>query len=229
LNTKRLIQIVILVSVVVSISAGIGGFYYIVDKHPWIVQKFKQIFTCTEKDEKESSSKIKNDSYQLHRKAAKQTGLKAIQNDEQLNSYKKEGKLIQVNNLKGYKIGKLTHSKAVLTPETYKTLQEIGLRFSQKAGNGNYFVVTSMTRTVKDQKKLTKNNVNATKNMSTHCYGCSFDISYIRFNGKKGNNKKLQDDLESILIDYQKDKRIYIVVEKRMHCYHITVIPTLKT
>ncbi len=226
MNTKSLIKVLVIISLVVCISAGIGGVYTIIGKHPRIYQELIKFFTCD--DGKENSSKIKNDNYELHRNAAKQTGLLAIQNDKQLNTYKKDGKLVAVENRKGYKIAKLTHSKAVLTPETYKTLQEIGFLFSEKAGIGNYFVVTSLTRTFIDQKKLTKSNINATKNMSTHCYGCSFDISYIRFNGKRGKNKKLQSGLESILIDYQKDKEIYIIVEKRINCYHITVRPTKK-
>lgn len=225
---KRALKIwaIVLSSLILFFAVAGSGVWYISVKYPTLYHKIVSIFIDKERNTGgDSTSKIKNDTYDLHRQAAKKSGLKIIKNDTQLNNYVKEGKLVKVTDGQGYKIAKLTHSKAVLTIEAEKTLQEIGSLFSRKAGSGNYFVVSSLTRTVADQKKLTKSNINATKNTSTHSYGCTFDISYIRFNGKKGNNAKLKSDLESILIDYQKDKKIYIIVEKKIHCYHITVRP----
>lgn len=85
------------------------------------------------------------------------------------------------------------------------------------------FVVTSLTRTIESQQSLSRINKNATTNISTHSYGVSFDISYTRFNGKRGGNSELQKVLEDILISYQKKKSIYVLMERQSTCYHITV------
>jgi hypothetical protein len=73
------------------------------------------------------------------------------------------------------------------------------------------------------QKRLMRKNRNATKKVSTHCYGVSFDISYVRFNGKRGYDFLLMRKLEKILLKRQKEGRIYVLREINSKCYHITV------
>jgi hypothetical protein len=76
---------------------------------------------------------------------------------------------------------------------------------------------------VEAQKNLTKTNSNATKNISSHSYGVSFDISYIRFNGNKGHNPQLKASLEKILVDLRNEKKNYLRNEKFQSCYHVSV------
>jgi hypothetical protein len=166
--------------------------------------------------------KLKNDSYTLHRKVAANMGLKPIKNDNEVDKMLKKGSLVKVKNKTGYKINKLTHSKPVLALEAYDLLKSIGASFRKQAG-WNYFVVTSLTRTMDDQKKLSKKDINATPNISTHSYGISFDISYVRFNGEKKENPHLKSVLVSVLYAYQKEKKIYIIEERTSSCFHITV------
>ncbi|MBI1316856.1 hypothetical protein GC167_08385 [bacterium] len=80
-----------------------------------------------------------------------------------------------------------------------------------------------MTRTVSDQKRLTQVNDNATRNLSTHSHGVSFDISYTRFNGNRGHNPELQRTLEQVLSELQKEGALYAIYEKNVACFHVTV------
>ncbi len=165
---------------------------------------------------------LRKDKYELHREMASSFGIPVIDNETVLKKYISNGKLQRIQNSQGYKIHDLTYSKPYLNASAKKTLQEIGVAFSHTAGYGQYFMVTSLVRTHDSQKALTRTNVNATRGISSHSYGASFDISYIRFNGIKGDNSKLRSMLESILYDMQQQGKIYVLVERRSACYHIT-------
>lgn len=165
---------------------------------------------------------LKNDKYDLHRLAAESMGIGLINTEAQLEHHLSTGKLVEVTEDRGYKIHELTHSKAALNPRAFKVLKEIGIIFSETAGHNQFFVVTSLTRPLASQEKLRKTNINATKNTSTHSYGASFDISYARFNGIKGDYPVLREMMESILNDLQKQGKIYVLREKAIGCYHVT-------
>lgn len=165
----------------------------------------------------------KNDPIDLHRKSALLFGVPILKNDADIKNKLQTGELVNVKNNRGYQINKLTHSKAVLVPEAYDILKDIGKSFKERANDGDFFVVTSLTRTIEDQKRLRRSNSNATNGISTHCYGCSFDISYVRFNQKRGTNKELQNILEGVLATFQKEGKILVIVEKKIRCYHITI------
>src|SRR5690606_18914885 len=86
------------------------------------------------------------------------------------------------------------------------------------------FTVTSVTRTLDDQQRLARVNSNAVTNkLSSHNYGCSFDISYIRFNRKKAPNARLEKMLQDILTRMQREGKIYFIKEYREKCFHVTV------
>ncbi len=165
---------------------------------------------------------MKNDKYDLHRLAAESFGVGIINNEAELEANIKRGKLVNVAENKGYKLHELTHSMAVLNPKAYDILKEVGVIFAETAGHNQFFVVTSLTRPLSSQEKLRKTNINATKNTSTHSYGASFDISYARFNGVKGDYPVLRDMMESILNDLKKQGKIYVLREKAIGCYHVT-------
>ncbi len=88
----------------------------------------------------------------------------------------------------------------------------------------NYFTITSLTRTVEHQKRFSRINRAATKGISSHNYGCSFDISYVCFFCIKENNKELQRILEGILLDMRNEGKILLIAENSGKCYHITAI-----
>jgi hypothetical protein len=66
-------------------------------------------------------------------------------------------------------------------------------------------------------------NSNASLGISSHNYGNSFDISYVRFNDVLKYNPKMEMALEKVLKYYEKAGRIYFIKEKQQSCYHITV------
>jgi hypothetical protein len=169
------------------------------------------------------SSKIKRDHYYLHLRAARSSQMPLLKSDEIIDACYEDGKLVIVTDNEGFRIQKLKYSKPYLSQDALLELTTIGRLFFNETNGEAFFTVTSLTRTVSGQKQLAKHNLNATKGVSSHSYGVSFDISYVRFNGRKGFNKTLTRKLEKILIQRQKQGKIYILREKRSHCYHVTV------
>lgn len=174
--------------------------------------------TPTSKKPKKDSAKP---TYKAHLRTAIGYGIKPIANSKQLNTYVKKNKLSNAKCNKGCTINKLTHSKAYLVPKANKVLNEIAKTFYTKTKSS--FTVTSITRTLADQHRLRQVNNNAKNGLSSHNFGCSYDISYIRFNGKKSPNTKLEKALENILIQYQREGKIYYIKEKWQSCFHVTV------
>lgn len=209
----------------IAIFFGLIWSYTIV-KHPSYYQriqdKIERTFTSSKKtSSNKSSTFIKSSPYSYHVKSGKKHGV-LLQDNNEIRTKTKEGKLIKVKKNIGYKLQKLNHSKDVLVQPSYLVLQEIGKRFHADT-KGKYFTVTSLTRSEEAQRNLTKSNLNATKNISSHSYGVSFDISYIRFNGNKGHNSKLKAILEKILVELRNEKKLYFIHEKNQSCYHVSV------
>lgn len=117
----------------------------------------------------------------------------------------------------------LTHSYPYVTPRAKILLEELGLAYQQLSIKPSFFTLSSITRTPEQQASLRKRNRNATSGISSHSYGVSFDISYIRFNGKKGPNRTAQKNLEKVLNDFQDADKIFFIKERKQSCYHITV------
>ncbi len=161
--------------------------------------------------------------YDYHLEAARATGIPPIKNQAHVTSLVSKKKLVLIFAGRGYTIAKLTHSRPYLNPRSYKALKEIGASFYRRSRNKT-FTVTSVTRTLYDQKRLARVNSNAvTSKLSSHNYGCSFDISYIRFNRKKAPNARLEKALQDILTQMQRQGKIYFIKEYREKCFHVTV------
>lgn len=161
--------------------------------------------------------------YLTHLKAAKSHGVAHIKTKKQLDRLVANKKLVHVKQRGyGYRVDKLTHSYSYLIPKGKKVLDDIARSFVQETGQ-NFFVVTSLTRTEEKQKLLRRSNINASSNESAHTFGASFDISYVRFNHKRGRNTKLENALEKVLKQYQKQGKIYFVKERKVNCFHIVV------
>lgn len=169
------------------------------------------------------SGRLKKDTYEEHLSAAELKGLKLIQNEYELFQRVFERSLVEANKGKGYRVDSLTHSFPYITPESKKVLEELGLAYEALAGEGNFFTVSSATRTEEQQKALKRRNRNATDGNSSHSYGISFDISYIRFNGIREWDDKAQRNLEKVLNHFQQTGKIYVIKERRQSCYHVTV------
>lgn len=82
-----------------------------------------------------------------------------------------------------------------------------------------HFDISSLTRTIKYQQRLRKNNRFATKDKSFHYYGLAADIPYSSLKGKRE-----KQDLEFILEDLYQAGMISWVRENK-NCYHVVVAP----
>lgn len=161
--------------------------------------------------------------YKKHLNAAKSHSTTIIKDKKQLDKYVNQGKLVKVKQRGyGFRTADLTHSHPYLIPKANQILRDIAREFVKETGQ-NFFVVTSLTRTLKDQDRLRGVNSNASSNDSAHSYGSSFDISYVRFNHQLTTNQQLDQALNRILTSFQKQGRIYFVKERLSRCYHIVV------
>ncbi|MEG0187864.1 DUF5715 family protein [Algoriella sp.] len=161
--------------------------------------------------------------YIQHLNSAKSHNLELIKNDKHLNKYINQGSLVKIKQRGyGWRIGDLSHSHSYLVPKGRDILRSIANDFVKETGQ-NFFVVTSLTRTLSDQNRLRGVNSNASSNDSSHNYGAAFDISYVRFNQKIRPDSKLENKLETILKSYVQSGKIYFVKEAKIKCFHIIV------
>ena len=167
--------------------------------------------------------RLKKDSYEDHLIAAEKAGVGTIQDESQLFNLVCGSFLVEASADKGYKVDQLTYSFPYITQDSKKVLEQLGAAFEALAGEGNFFTITSATRTEEQQKNLKRRNRNATDGNSSHSFGVSFDISYIRFNGIREWNQQAQKDLETVLNHFQQTGKIYVIKERKQSCYHVTV------
>lgn len=160
--------------------------------------------------------------YKPHLDASKGFNVKILKNTTTVQRYISSGKFHKVKTKgRGFRVQKLDHSRAWLVSKAYTSLQKIASRFADQTKS--YFTVTSITRTLEDQCRLRKVNSNASLGISSHNYGNSFDISYVRFNGVNRPDRKLEAALEKVLEYYYNAGKIYYIKEKQQACFHVTV------
>lgn len=138
---------------------------------------------------------------------------------------------VEIETCESFKLDKLTHSAPYLVPTAAREIEKIGNKFRTILKDHNLpeykIIVTSVLRTKEDVKRLQKSgNPNASSN-SAHCYGTTFDISYIRFYkcglfGKSLSSETLKMVLANVLKSERDEGRIYVKYEKMQKCFHIT-------
>ncbi|RXQ96222.1 hypothetical protein EO244_05160 [Ancylomarina salipaludis] len=172
----------------------------------------------------------------FHLELAQAKGLKKplVSKDEYKTNPKKFERhydLDEITDNKYYEIPHLTNSLPYLQEPAGEFLDLLGETFCdqlEELGIRKYrFSVTSILRTLEDQKSLRKNNVNATPNNSSHYYGRSFDISQTRF-FERGNSApvytyRLRNILLRVLIKLQAEGKCYVLLESQTKCIHVTV------
>ena len=167
---------------------------------------------------------------QLH--SAKAIGVKPIENRSEASRLK--GKLVEITPCDKYDVDSLTHSIPYLVPRADELLSTIGENFldslENKGLNPNKIIVTSVTRTKEDVKRLRRTNVNASMN-SCHFYGTTFDVSWKRFRKVEDPDGRPMQDVRSdtlklvlaeVLRDLKKADKCYVKYELRQGCFHIT-------
>ena len=171
--------------------------------------------------------RIPRNPYTRHQKAARSLPNSFfIKNDSDIRYGLGVNKLIEVEDGRGYRIDRLKHSKAMLLPEVYELLIEMGNAYADALegtdSEGTVFRVTSLTRTDAQQRKLARRNRNATRGESTHSYGASFDIAFMDRPNEKANCSRPTREIQKLLLKYQKEGRILIIPEGG--CMHITLV-----
>lgn len=170
--------------------------------------------------------RVPKNPYTAHQRAARSLPNSFfVKNDVELGAGKRNGKLVEVEDGRGYRIARLTHSHPWLLPETYQLLQDMGNDFADALedtpSEGAMFRVTSVTRTDRQQRKLRRRNLNATGGQSTHSYGASFDIAFVDRMDDNASCGSPTREIERLLNRYQDAGIIYVIPEGG--CMHITL------
>jgi hypothetical protein len=161
--------------------------------------------------------------YKPHLDASKSFGIKLLEDSKAVQKYINNGKFHKIKKSgKGYHVQKLDYSRAWMVSKGKSMLEKIGARFSKET-KGHTFTVSSITRTLEDQCRLRRVNSNAALGISSHNYGNSFDISYVRFNNVLRYNPKMELALEKTLKYYYDLGKIYYIKERQQSCFHVTV------
>lgn len=170
--------------------------------------------------------RVPKNPYTAHQRAARSLPNSFfVKNDVELGAGKRNGKLVEVKDGRGYRVARLTHSHPWLLPETHQLLQDMGNDFADAlegtASEGAVFRVTSVTRTDSQQRKLRRRNLNATGSQSTHSYGASFDIAFVDRMDDNASCGSPTREMERLLNRYQNAGIIYVIPEGG--CMHITL------
>ena len=128
-----------------------------------------------------------------------------------------------------YLVDSLTHSLPFLVPEAARLLKRIGANFIDSLGSrgadGYRIKVTSLLRTPATVKRLRRVNVNATDS-STHQFGTTFDLSYVKFacsdSTRTINEEDLKNLLAEVLFDLRNEQACMVKFERKTGCFHIT-------
>lgn len=163
---------------------------------------------------------------------AKKIGIRPISTREEAEEMK--DRLIEIAACERYGLDSLTHSIPYLIPQASALLDTIGVNFldslENKGLNPNKIIVTSVTRTKDDVKRLRRTNGNASLN-SCHFYGTTFDVSWKHFEKVEDPDGRPMQDVSSdtlklvlseVLRDLRKADRCYVKYELRQGCFHIT-------
>lgn len=138
--------------------------------------------------------------------------------------------LVKIATCDAYWLDSLTHSMPYLVPKAAVLLEDIGCAFADsvtaRGGPPYRIIVTSVLRTPYTVSKLLKVNNNAVQT-STHCYGTTFDLSWLRYHcdapGHTLEPAELKNVLAEILLKFREQRRCNIVYEEGQSCFHITV------
>lgn len=163
---------------------------------------------------------------------AKKIGIRPISTREEAEEMK--DRLIEIAACERYGLDSLTHSIPYLIPQASALLDTIGVNFldslENKGLNPNKIIVTSVTRTKDDVKRLRRTNGNASLN-SCHFYGTTFDVSWKCFEKVEDPDGRPMQDVSSdtlklvlseVLRDLRKADRCYVKYELKQGCFHIT-------
>jgi len=174
-------------------------------------------------------SKIFNDLNGEQLVSARRLGIEPVDGREQI----RRSGLRSIKSCRLYEVQPLTHSVPFLVPEAKRLLEDIGRGFRDslpKYGlKGFCPIVTSLTRTGEDVRRLRRSgNMNASKT-SCHCYGTTFDLSFTKFYKRGGIDNRIvksvlmKQILAEVVENLHRQGRCHVKYEYKQACFHITV------
>lgn len=175
-------------------------------------------------------SRLFADLNEKHIELAKRVGLSAIpQTRSDVEHMKKD--LVKIEDNDYYIVDELRYSMPYLTPGAAEELMTIAKAFSDSLESKQLLdyklIVSSVLRTEEDVTRLRKSgNPNASNN-SAHCYGTTFDITYVRYHSDDETEAFMQPYeltkvLGEVLRDQKNATRCLVKYERSEHCFHIT-------
>lgn len=175
-------------------------------------------------------SRLFADLNEKHIELAKRVGLSAIpQTRSDVEQMKKD--LVKIEDNEYYIVDELRYSMPYLTPGAAEELMTIAKAFSDSLERKQLLdyklIVSSVLRTEEDVTRLRKSgNPNASNN-SAHCYGTTFDITYVRYHSDDETEAFMQPYeltkvLGEVLRDQKNATRCLVKYERSEHCFHIT-------
>lgn len=175
-------------------------------------------------------SRLFADLNEKHIKLAKRVGLSAIpQTRSDVEHMKKD--LVKIEDNEYYIVDELRYSMPYLTPGAAEELMTIAKAFSDSLESKQLLdyklIVSSVLRTEEDVTRLRRSgNPNASNN-SAHCYGTTFDITYVRYHSDDETEAFMQPYeltkvLGEVLRDQKNATRCLVKYERSEHCFHIT-------
>ena len=169
------------------------------------------------------------DSNYHHVKEGEAIGIKPI--DGLRGAYDTRRNIVRIFSCDDYLVDSMmTYSAPYLVPQAAVLLRDIAHEFHDtvkaRGGKDYRIKVTSLMRTNQSVSRLKRFNRAAT-DQSSHRYGTSFDISWVKFDSRDTSHIVSLEDLKNVLAEivYAKRQqgRCYAIFEKRQGCFHITV------
>ena len=172
-------------------------------------------------------AKVFNDSNYLQLETAQKLGIKPITGVG--SAYFTSRPIVKITDTENYRLDTLTHSVPYLVPEAAALLDRIGKDFKDslaaRGGDSHLIKVTSLLRTPESVGRLRRVNINATDS-STHQYGTTFDISYVKFYCSDPTRVIHQGDLKNllgeVLLALRDEGACMVKYERKTGCYHVT-------
>ena len=177
---------------------------------------------------KQSYSRLFNDVNDEHLRVADSIGLRSI--PKRADGLNLKG-LIHISDCDWYVVDDLKYSVPYLTKGGAIELNNIGKAFSDSLTSKHLpdykLVVTSILRTEEDVEKLRRSGNPNASDVSSHCYGTTFDITYTHFIAKDESKEYMQPyELTKVLAEVLRDEkarnRCIVKYERKEHCFHIT-------
>ena len=203
-----------------------GGFYLLSSKQEVVKRIVKKTINYTKLQVKETYSSKLKDKMPAYIESVAGTGIVPCRNGKLIKSHPN---LFKVEDRRYYQIDHLDYSHPYLTQKGLALLNKIAENFGKKIASTDLhdskFIVTSLTRSKENVRRLRRNNGNASER-SAHLYGGCFDITYARFsNAKKylsGNDVyRLKETLAEVIYELKKRDKCWAITEKNQPCFHV--------